>query len=62
MVTRGPGGRSRRRRVGPRSPSPAWLENLGYAPPEEERIEIGLGYITRIYRRRPTDLGGKPRW
>ncbi|MET0679193.1 MAG: FAD-binding monooxygenase, partial [Bradyrhizobium sp.] len=41
------------------SSSPAWLENLGYARPEEERIEIGIGYTTRVYRRHPTDLGGK---
>ena len=41
------------------SSSPAWLENLGYARPEEEKIEIGIGYTTRVYRRRPTDLGGK---
>jgi hypothetical protein len=39
--------------------SPAWLEGLGYARPEEERIEIGLGYTTRLYRRTPADLGGK---
>ncbi len=41
------------------SSSPAWLEGLGYARPAEERIEIGIGYTTRVYRRRPTDLGGK---
>jgi 2-polyprenyl-6-methoxyphenol hydroxylase-like FAD-dependent oxidoreductase len=41
------------------SSSPAWLESLGYAKPEEEKIEIGIGYTTRIYRRQPTDLGGK---
>ena len=41
------------------SSSPAWLESLGFARPEEERIEIGIGYTTRVYRRRPTDLGGK---
>jgi 2-polyprenyl-6-methoxyphenol hydroxylase-like FAD-dependent oxidoreductase len=41
------------------SASPAWLEALGFARPEEERIEIGIGYTTRIYRRRPGDLGGK---
>ncbi len=41
------------------SASPAWLESLGFARPEEERIEIGLGYTTRHYRRRPTDLNGK---
>lgn len=41
------------------STSPAWLEGFGYARPEEERIEIGIGYTTRVYRRRPTDLNGK---
>ncbi len=41
------------------SPSPAWLESLGYARPEEQRVEIGIGYTTRLYRRRPTDLSGK---
>jgi 2-polyprenyl-6-methoxyphenol hydroxylase-like FAD-dependent oxidoreductase len=44
---------------GRRSSSPAWLENFGYARPEEEKIEIGIGYTTRIYRRHPADLGGK---
>jgi 2-polyprenyl-6-methoxyphenol hydroxylase-like FAD-dependent oxidoreductase len=41
------------------SQSPAWLDGLGYACPEDERIEVGVGYTTRLYRRRPTDLGGK---
>jgi 2-polyprenyl-6-methoxyphenol hydroxylase-like FAD-dependent oxidoreductase len=41
------------------SSSPAWLESIGYIRPAEEKIEIGLGYTTRIYRRRPTDLNGK---
>jgi 2-polyprenyl-6-methoxyphenol hydroxylase-like FAD-dependent oxidoreductase len=41
------------------SSSPAWLESLGYARPEEERIEIGISYTTRVYRRRPGDLAGK---
>lgn len=41
------------------SASPAWLEGLGYARPAEERIEIGIGYTTRVYRRRPGDLNGK---
>src|SRR5262249_41056961 len=41
------------------SSSPAWLESLGYARPEEERVEIGSGYTTRMYRRRPGDLAGK---
>lgn len=41
------------------SASPAWLESFGFARPWEEKIEIGIGYTTRIYRRRPGDLGGK---
>jgi len=41
------------------SASPAWLESFGYPRPEEERIEIGIGYTTRVYRRRAGDLGGK---
>src|SRR5262249_11947521 len=41
------------------SSSPSWLEGMGYARPEEERVEIGLGYTSRVYRRRPADLGGK---
>jgi hypothetical protein len=39
--------------------SPAWLESFGYARPEEWKIEIEIGYTTRVYRRRPTNLGGK---
>jgi 2-polyprenyl-6-methoxyphenol hydroxylase-like FAD-dependent oxidoreductase len=39
--------------------APAWLEALGYARPEEERIEVGIGYTTRLYRRHAGDLGGK---
>ncbi|MDI1263822.1 MAG: monooxygenase, partial [bacterium] len=41
------------------SSSPTWLEALGFTGPEEERIEIGIGYTTRVYRRRPGDLNGK---
>jgi 2-polyprenyl-6-methoxyphenol hydroxylase-like FAD-dependent oxidoreductase len=41
------------------SASPAWLEQLGYARAEEEKIEIGISYTSRIYRRKPGDLGGK---
>jgi 2-polyprenyl-6-methoxyphenol hydroxylase-like FAD-dependent oxidoreductase len=39
--------------------SPAWLEGFGFDRPEEERIDVGIGYTTRVYRRRPTDLNGK---
>jgi 2-polyprenyl-6-methoxyphenol hydroxylase-like FAD-dependent oxidoreductase len=41
------------------SSSPAWLEGLGYARPAEEKIEIGIAYTSRVYRRDPADLGGK---
>jgi 2-polyprenyl-6-methoxyphenol hydroxylase-like FAD-dependent oxidoreductase len=41
------------------SPSPVWLQALGYQPPANESVKIGIGYMTRTYRRRPTDLGGK---
>jgi 2-polyprenyl-6-methoxyphenol hydroxylase-like FAD-dependent oxidoreductase len=41
------------------SASATWLEALGYAPPESEKVEVGIGYTSRTYRRRPTDLDGK---
>jgi 2-polyprenyl-6-methoxyphenol hydroxylase-like FAD-dependent oxidoreductase len=41
------------------SPSPAWLQGLGYARPRQERIDVGICYTTRRYRRRPADLGGR---
>lgn len=40
------------------SRAPAWLEALGYAKPVEEQVKIDVGYVTRIFRRRPTDLNG----
>lgn len=40
------------------SRAPGWMEKLGYDAPEEERIEVGIGYTTRLYRRRPGDLSG----
>lgn len=43
------------------SRTPAWLEELGYSRPGEERVKIGLAYTTRHYRlsHNPfgTDLG-----
>jgi 2-polyprenyl-6-methoxyphenol hydroxylase-like FAD-dependent oxidoreductase len=39
------------------SRTPIWLAELGYQPPAEERVEIGLGYATRVYRLRPGALG-----
>jgi 2-polyprenyl-6-methoxyphenol hydroxylase-like FAD-dependent oxidoreductase len=41
------------------SSSAAWLQDLGYEPPANEKVEIGIGYMTRTYRRRSTDLDGK---
>jgi hypothetical protein len=41
------------------SQSPAWLDALGYAKPREEGIEVRIGYMTRLYRRRPDHLHGK---
>jgi 2-polyprenyl-6-methoxyphenol hydroxylase-like FAD-dependent oxidoreductase len=39
------------------SRTPRWLHELGFAPPPEERVEIGLGYVSRVYRLRPGALG-----
>ncbi|MBC8741334.1 monooxygenase [Paraburkholderia sp. UCT31] len=41
------------------SSSAMWLEELGYRAPVSEKVEVGIGYTTRTYRRRPTDLDGK---
>jgi 2-polyprenyl-6-methoxyphenol hydroxylase-like FAD-dependent oxidoreductase len=41
------------------SASPAWLEQLGYQPPADDKVVIGIGYMTRTYRRKPNDLNGK---
>ncbi len=35
------------------SRSPQWLEQLGYEKPEEEQVRIGMGYVSRYYRRNP---------
>jgi 2-polyprenyl-6-methoxyphenol hydroxylase-like FAD-dependent oxidoreductase len=40
------------------SRSPAWLEALGYARPAEEQVRVGVGYVSREYRRRPEHAGG----
>jgi 2-polyprenyl-6-methoxyphenol hydroxylase-like FAD-dependent oxidoreductase len=40
------------------SRTPGWLEALGYQPPEEEQVKIGIGYASRFYRRSPEDFGG----
>jgi 2-polyprenyl-6-methoxyphenol hydroxylase-like FAD-dependent oxidoreductase len=41
------------------SRSVAWLQELGYAAPEEERVRVGVGYSTCILRRQAGDLDGK---
>jgi 2-polyprenyl-6-methoxyphenol hydroxylase-like FAD-dependent oxidoreductase len=41
------------------SRSPAWLAELGYAAPAEETVAVDIGYVTRSYRRRPGQLGGR---
>jgi 2-polyprenyl-6-methoxyphenol hydroxylase-like FAD-dependent oxidoreductase len=40
------------------SRSPEWLDELGYVRPPVDEVHVGIGYTTRIYRRRPTDLNG----
>jgi 2-polyprenyl-6-methoxyphenol hydroxylase-like FAD-dependent oxidoreductase len=40
------------------SRTPTWLAELGYQSPAEDRVEIGLGYATRLYRLRPGAMGG----
>jgi 2-polyprenyl-6-methoxyphenol hydroxylase-like FAD-dependent oxidoreductase len=36
----------------------SWLEDLGYRKAREERVEVGLGYTTRLFRRYAQDLDG----
>ncbi|WP_337870587.1 hypothetical protein [Meiothermus sp.] len=40
------------------SQTPKWLEALGFERPAQEEVKVDLGYATRIYKRRPHDLGG----
>jgi 2-polyprenyl-6-methoxyphenol hydroxylase-like FAD-dependent oxidoreductase len=39
------------------SRSPQWLTALGYDKPTEERVHIGMGYVSRYYRRNPDPQG-----
>jgi 2-polyprenyl-6-methoxyphenol hydroxylase-like FAD-dependent oxidoreductase len=41
------------------SRSDRWLAGLGFPAPEQVEIKVGVGYSTRLYRRRPGDL---PDW
>lgn len=40
------------------SHAPEWLRALGYTAPTEDRVEIGLGYTTRYFKRTAAHLGG----
>jgi hypothetical protein len=40
------------------SRTPQWLRKIGYQPPAEETVQMDLGYSTRLFRRRKSDLGG----
>lgn len=40
------------------SRSPAWLAEVGYEKPQEDRVRIDLGYTTRQYRRTSDQLPG----
>jgi 2-polyprenyl-6-methoxyphenol hydroxylase-like FAD-dependent oxidoreductase len=40
------------------SASSKWLAALDYTLPEESLVKVGVGYATRLYRRRPGDLTG----
>ena len=40
------------------SRTPAWLELLGYPRPPEDRVDIGIGYVSRTYRLVPGLLDG----
>ncbi|MBK8795033.1 MAG: FAD-binding monooxygenase [Anaerolineales bacterium] len=40
------------------SRTPAWLEELGYAAPAVDLVEVGMGYASRLYARKLGDLDG----
>ncbi|MFI7024168.1 FAD-dependent oxidoreductase [Micromonospora sp. NPDC049900] len=40
------------------SRTPAWLDELGFQRPEEERVKVGLAYTTRHYRTRADMFDG----
>ncbi len=37
---------------------PLWLGQLGYPSVPEERVDVALSYVTRIYHREPGQIGG----
>jgi 2-polyprenyl-6-methoxyphenol hydroxylase-like FAD-dependent oxidoreductase len=44
--------------TGRSSHSPQWVAELGYPSPDEERLQVGVHYTTRLFRREPGDLQG----
>jgi 2-polyprenyl-6-methoxyphenol hydroxylase-like FAD-dependent oxidoreductase len=44
--------------TGRSSRSPQWMADLGYPSPEEERLQVGVHYTTRLFGRVPSDLEG----
>jgi 2-polyprenyl-6-methoxyphenol hydroxylase-like FAD-dependent oxidoreductase len=44
--------------TGRTSRSPHWVADLGYPSPDEERLQVGVHYTTRLFRREPGDLEG----
>ncbi|MBX6357501.1 MAG: FAD-dependent oxidoreductase, partial [Micromonosporaceae bacterium] len=36
-----------------------WLAELALPRPAQERVDVDLGYVSRLYRRRPDDLDGQ---
>jgi 2-polyprenyl-6-methoxyphenol hydroxylase-like FAD-dependent oxidoreductase len=40
------------------SRTPAWLEALGYPKPAVDLVEVGMGYASRLYERKPEHLDG----
>jgi 2-polyprenyl-6-methoxyphenol hydroxylase-like FAD-dependent oxidoreductase len=41
------------------SHGPAWLQAMGFAAPTVDEVRIDVGYMTRLYRRKPEHLAGK---
>lgn len=44
--------------MGRGSPSPGWLDELGYSVAEEQRLKVDVHYTTRLFHRDPNDLDG----
>jgi hypothetical protein len=40
------------------SQAPTWLRALGYDAPHEDTVKVGVGYTSRVYRRKPEHLRG----